>query len=296
MFFLTFYKVLALLFSFVRGGLSCCGNWKKGIVSLLGIRGVHGDCNGARILGSVDFSLGGNRILTVVNSSNSNGAALLEYLGFLRAPNGNGVSIGSGILFSDGSDSTGDSDRVQGEQLRFKLIFRSFGLFPRCAIVRGVVLTPGLTTGRRVGRANRCVNTGDCGRTRRVVGDGTGSLLREMKLSRGDRSCPYGLDNNRRRHITVTETLTLGPSILYFSRPASTLSPRLANRILGIVHDLGASSDAVVIMARRVRFTESITSGVVFVTSNIVTRRNAPRRMVGGPRGPEARTFLSEFG
>lgn len=164
--------------------------------------------------------------------------------------------------------------RVHG---RVNVIFRRFGLFGGGAVLRGVALTPirrGLVAGRRTGR-------------------GTLGLLTEINLSSGTSSCPDDLSNNRGRETTVIHSLTVGPGIVLFSRPASTLSPRVINRMLRIVHSLTSRKVAVVIIARRVNFTERITSGIIFVSGKIVYRRGAPRRFFARPRGPHLYSFLS---
>lgn len=254
---------------------------------MLRMRRVGGAFKQARMLGSVDFSLREKRMLSLVNSSKDKGAALLHYLGFLRAPSGNIVHMGSRLLFSTTGPMAGRRDRVHGGELRFKLMFRSFGLFPRCATLKGMVLTGRLLTGDRPS----CGTHG--GRVRTRVRTRTGGLLSRVKLSRHVGGCPRRLSKKRYRHITVTHTLTLDPSVLYFSRPASTLSPRLANRMLGIVGKLTSRGAAVVVMARRVTFTESMSSGILFVSSNGVLRRKAPRRIFRGPGRRHAHRFLS---
>lgn len=43
--------------------------------------------------------------------------------------------------------------------------------------------------------------------------------------------CPGRLSNNVGRHITVTETCTMGPRMLLVSRPFKTLSTRAEARL-----------------------------------------------------------------
>lgn len=118
--------------------------------------------------------------------------------------------------------------------------------------------------------------------------------LRGIKLDSQLTCCPSRLSKNRRRQINVTHTLTIGPSIVLFSRPASTLSPRLINRILRIVHGLTRRNAAVIVIARRVAFTGRITGHIVFVSRKIVIRRNTPRTVFNGPGRTHAEKFLRQ--
>lgn len=155
------------------------------------------------------------------------------------------------------------------------VIFRSCGLFPRVAILRGVALTPHGILGHGGVRTR------------------THSLLNEFNLTSGTGRCPSQLSNNRRRQITVIQTLTVRPRLVLFSRVASTLSPLLINRILRSIHRLGRRNVAVLVTARRVTFTHSITSHIYFLSNNIIRRRKAPRRILNGPQRQHAQRFLT---
>lgn len=212
----------------------------------------------------------GNRIVYVVKPSNTNGSAVLHYLGKLRRTSDNRVIIGNRSL---NSPRIG----VSRIQRRINVIFRRFGLFGGVDIVSGVALTPGLIRGRASRRTHR-----------RTV-----TLLGAIKLTRGTSIVPHSLSNNRGRHITVTQSLTVHPGIVLFSRTASTLSPRVINSILRIVHRLTRSNVAVILIARRVNFTHRITAHIVFASTNIVRRRNAPSRVFGRPGDRQLGAFLS---
>lgn len=169
------------------------------------------------------------------------------------------------------------SGRITTRHQSVNVIFRHFGLFPRVATTRGIVTNPIIIH-----------NSGGGGTQRQTV-----SLLNRINLNSHNSDCPVRLSNKRRRQITVTQTLTVSPSLVLFSRPASTLSPRLINRILSIVHGLTDSNVAVIIIARRVKFTQRTKSVLTFVSTNIITRVNRPQRLLTGPRAGHFRSFLN---
>lgn len=282
-----FGNLLAIVFGGVRGGLSCFENW---FVAMLRMGGVRGEFNGASILGNVSFGVRRKRMISIVNSSKDNGAALLHYVAKLRSTSRKEVSMNKEMAFSDRHGRGLSERRGHRGRLYAKLIFRSFGLFPRCAILHGMALTGRLLMGRRYGGGGLSHRSGGGGLT--TVDARTVGVVRDMNLESGARGCPYRLSNNRRRQITVTHTLVLSPRLLYFSRPADTLSPRVANRILGIVEGLTRSNGAVLVIARRVKFTHRISGGIVCVRRNIVTRRKAPRRVFSGPGDSHLGSFL----
>ncbi len=251
--------------------------------------GLAGSFNSVGILGNVSVAVGGNRGIIMVNPSNDKGSAFLHYLGYVRSPASNDVVFNNRSVASLGI-SVGTRHRGVA------VIFRRFGLFGGGAILRGVVLTPICIRGGHVHELHfggpSGLPGGSGGRVVRSTHRGTVSLLRHVKLRSGTSTCPSRLSNNRGRHITVMQTLTVGPSIVLFSRPASTLSPRVINRILRLVGRLTGDNVAVIIIARRVNFTHRVTSHILFVSNNMVTRRNAPSRVFGGPGSTELGSFL----
>lgn len=268
--------------------------------------GLRGDFKSGRVLGKVGIAVGGNSVITILKPSNSNGDAFLQYLGYVRSPANKDVVFGNISVTSVGIS-------VGMRHHRVKVIFRRFGLCGGGAILRGIVVTPtcleyGSVSG--TGGGGHVVGFGglfhkDSGGRRLVpvaragsrvggrMGRRTVTLLGEVNLRSGTSICPSALSNKRGRHITVVHSVTVGPSIVLFSRPASTLSPRVMKRILRLVGSLTGRKVAVIIIARRVKFTHRITSEILFVSSNRVGRRTTPTRFFRRPGSPELRRFLS---
>lgn len=59
--------------------------------AILHLSSIHGSFKGARILHNVSFSVRRRRIITLLKPSNSNGSALVGYIGLLRRISSNRV-------------------------------------------------------------------------------------------------------------------------------------------------------------------------------------------------------------
>lgn len=272
---LIYATILAGVLACIRGHCTICRRWT---VDFVRVEGVQGSFKGGAVLRNIGVSLRGKGMVSVVKPSNTKGDALLQYLGRLRLVRNNSVYIRKRCLTRRGSNEIICTSSIATEEvlLHVNVMFRSFGLFPRVAILSGVLTTP--------------ICIGKVGQ--RSMVPATSTLLSGIKLLGGGSICPNDLSNKRGRHMTVTQTLTVGPSVVLFSRPASTLSPRLAKRILGAVRRLTSRGVAVTVIARRVTFTGSISSGILFVMSKGIRRRKADARVFRGPRDREAHSFL----
>lgn len=236
------------------------------------MRRLIGNCKRGAILSSIDFSIHPNRIIIIMNPDNYNGDALLHYVGTLRPARDKHIHL-------NGRAITCNNGKLADLHRHVNVMFRDCRLFPRLAIQSGIVLTPLGITGHPGSRMR--------GRTR--------TLLSHIGLLGGTKDCPQRLSNNRGRHITVIHTLTVRPRVLLFSRIATTLSPRVIHRIRSIVLSLTGRNHAVVVIARRVRFTHTVTSHIVFLSNNGVIRRDAPRTFFSRPGARHTRGFLHAF-
>lgn len=248
------------------------GSKEASVSRVLRVGGLDGYCKSAGILGGVGVSIGGKRIIMVVNPSKYKGDALLHYLGKLRRVRRKRILLSSRIMGPGGGG-------LDGGQRGVKVMFRDCSLFPCLAVLRGIALTPVGMGGEGHERMR--------GRTLR--------LLRHIKLHSGGSSCPERLSNKRGREITVMHTLVVRPRMLLLSRVATTLSPRVIERMLSIILSLTGRKEAVIVIARRVRFTGTMTSHIAFLRNKGVMRRKSPGGLFRGPRASHLREFLRAF-
>lgn len=211
-----------------------------------------GQFNSIATLSSVGLHVTRNRFITVVNTSNSNGAALVGVLAYLSA------TARKRIFLSNASTTTLSRRKHHHFHTRgVNLMFRRFRLVPFLATLRGVVLT------------RRCRDI--------ISRTTTEGILRRMKLKRHIARLPDRLSNNRRRHIYVTQTLIGRPPIVFTSRPANGLSRRGRRQILSLLASLRHRKHAVIVIARGPTL-KRFTSHVLQLRRNGCLNRRTGRR------------------
>lgn len=108
-------------------------------------------------------------------------------------------------------------------------------------------------------------------------GDCTLGLLGTIKLRRRGSGLPTRLSKKRRRHTTVTITLTGGPSVLLTSRPAKTISAEATSAVCRLFRGLGGRLNvAVVVIARSVTLTNHMSHAI------LVSSKGMDARGLGG--------------
>lgn len=148
---------------------------------------------------------------------------------------------------------------------RVTFIFRGAGLFG-ASLLRGVGCN-GPTTDSRTIR-----HTVSLSRDQRVVSQLPGKLGAGVKMSKAF------LSKKRRRHVILTQTVLGSTPVIILSRTATFTSPRGRRLVRGTLRRLEGKG-AILVVTRRLADMRS-TSGVLIVTRNGVTRRNARDRLV----------------
>ncbi len=202
------------------------------VTILVTVRSIYGQCptNSRAIttLRGMGFAMGRKRVITVLNPSKSKGSALVGILKYLSAPATNACRLTKRMI-SNIDRRTLSS--VHHHAIKF--IFRNFRLLPRLATLRGARL-PLI-----------CQKVPTTRHQRTTVSD-----LHQMKLRRQLRRQPSRLSNNRRRQITVTQTVINQPQLLLTSRPANGLSATSNHRIVALLHRLRTTNRAIIVVAR----------------------------------------------
>lgn len=228
-------------------------------VIVLRAESLGGRCNAKRAtirtLTKMGLLIRGKRFITIMKASKSKGSALLRVLNKLSQTASNGICISNGSVFTLGSRRLA----VFHEE-GVKFIFRSFGLIPILSICRGVILPLRLSKGA-------------------ISGTFVKRVTRTLKLGRGLGILPGRLSKKRRRHITVTQTLTTGPTVLLTSRPAKGLSDYASRSIVKLLGAADAGFSRAVIVVARGRRVTRLTSQVVHVRSKQVIAKGTNRTL-----------------
>lgn len=182
----------------------------------------------------------------VLKRSNTNGAATLGVLNNVSATAANHMIINK---HSVANLQGGKLIACQHGSVNF--IFRFCGLIPGLATLRGIRLTS------RVYPSRFSPIRALCG----------------IKLKRHVKGFPTRLSNNRRRHMSVTHTVTGGPGLLLYSRPANTLSCRANGRMLRLLRSVYRARNVAIVVVARGSTLTPVTRGIVHFHSNGIADR-----------------------
>lgn len=225
-------------------------------------------------MGSMDFALGGKRALKVMKRSNDKGDAVTGLVAQLASVARNALGFRKGSVAELGRDRLG---RVcKSVRVIFRGPINSFS--PEEALNSKV---------------NRDLEGHKVGGTS-IRGEMTRLLRRYNLRGRCTGECPCRMDNKRYRQTTVTETLTMRPGILVYSRTADTLSMAVRGRVVRLLRSLGRGGKlSFVFVYRGLTLIRVFYSEILMLCRKGMIRDKVPSSVVGRPGRRCARELIS---
>ena len=244
---------------------------------ILQVRGLRKSFGGAEVLRGVSFSLCRGESLAVIGPSGGGKSTLLRCLTNLETVSGGSIRVAGRDLVRDGVYAPRAEQRAIG--LRVGLVFQQFNLFPHFSVLRNVT------------EAQRVV-------LRRPRDQATAhamDLLEKMGLAGKADSYPFELSGGQQQRVSIARALALDPEILFFDEPTSALDPELTGEILKVVRALAEERMTMVIVTHEMAFARDVSDRVLFLDGGSVAEEGPSREVIGNPRNPRTRAFLSRF-
>jgi len=177
-------------------------------------------------LAGVTIDIPEGQFMTILGPSGSGKSTLLNILGCLDRPTGGSYSL-------DGTDvSTFDDERASDfRNRRVGFVFQSFHLLPRLTVLENVLLPERFLRSSHAPLEPRARD-----------------LLERMGL--GDRLThrPEQLSGGQMQRVAIARALLMQPALLLADEPTGNLDSRSAEGVLGLLGEVHASGQTVVLV------------------------------------------------
>ena len=193
------------------------------LIELRGVRRRYAmDGQVVEALAGIDLRIGAGEFIAITGASGSGKSSLLNILGCLDRPT-------EGCYLIEGRDVAGMDDEAASDirNRRIGFVFQSFHLLPRLTVLENVLLPL---------RFHRDPPT-DAGAHAR-------ELLRKVGLQERMEHRPGG----QMQRAAIARALVLRPAILLADEPTGNLDSRSAADVLGLIDDVHASGQTVVMV------------------------------------------------
>jgi len=223
-----------------------------------------------QVLGGVDLAVAEHEVVVLIGASGSGKSTLLRCVSLLE-------ELDDGTVRLDGEEVTdprADADRLRS---RFGVVFQAFNLFPHLSVLQNVTLAP------------RVVH----GVSREEAEERAMRLLRRVGLGDRARDYPDRLSGGQQQRVAIVRALANEPRMLLLDEVTSALDPELVGEVLRLVRELKEQGTTILMATHEMAFARQVADRVCFLDAGVLCEQGPPEQVLGDPREPRTRQFLS---
>ncbi|RBO90195.1 amino acid ABC transporter ATP-binding protein [Nocardia puris] len=245
------------------------------------VRGVRKSYGRTEILHGIDLTVRSGEVVAVIGPSGSGKSTLLRVLNHLEPVDAGTVHIDGeliGYRLRRNNTLYPLPDReVRKQRSRIGFVFQQFNLFPHLTVLDNVTIAP-LTAQRR---------------PRAEVEREARTLLDRVGIGELAGAYPRRLSGGQQQRVAIARALALRPRVILFDEPTSALDPELVGEVLDVIRGLADDGTALVIVTHEIGFAREIADTVVFLDGGVIVEQGPPAEVLGDPKHPRTRAFLS---
>jgi polar amino acid transport system ATP-binding protein len=241
--------------------------------SLVSLRGVSKAFAGVTVLTQVDLSVSTGEVVAVIGPSGSGKSTMLRCINLLELPSAGSVTVA-------GKTVEAGQHLSAGEMVQFRrsigMVFQSFNLFPHLTVLRNVSLAQERVLKR--GRAEAEAVSMD--------------LLKRVGLSDKAHQFPNRCSGGQQQRIAIARALALGPQLMLFDEPTSSLDPELGLEVLAVMRELAQNGMTMIVVTHEMHFAESVSDRVVVMAEGRIIEEGRSAEVMRSPKSERAQRFL----
>ena len=241
-------------------------------MAILTISGLRKSFGATEVLKGIDLAVEPRELVFIIGPSGSGKSTLLRCINRLEEPSG-------GTVFFDGSEVTSPATDLNALRRSMGMVFQSFNLYPHMTALGNVTLAL-----RKVLKKPR-EEAEEIGRR----------ALAEVGLSDKAASYPSELSGGQQQRVAIARALALGPKIVLFDEPTSSLDPELVGSVLAVLRDLKAHGMTMLVVSHELRLARDAADRIVFMDHGQIVEEGPPSEIFAAPREMRTRAFVAEL-
>ena len=238
---------------------------------MISIQGLRKSFGRTEVLKGIDLEVARREVVCVIGPSGSGKSTLLRCVNRLEEPSAGRIEVDGVVV----TDPKVDLDRVR---TTMGMVFQSFNLFPHKTAEGNVALA--LRTVLRRDKENARARARE--------------MLARVGLAGRESAYPAQLSGGQQQRVAIARALAMGPHVMLFDEVTSALDPELVGEVLAVMRDLAEQGMTMVVVTHEMGFAREVADRVVFMDGGVVVELGSPGEVLGAPKEPRTRAFLSK--
>jgi len=237
---------------------------------MIEIRELHKSFGDLEVLKGIDFRVAEGEVVCVIGPSGSGKSTLLRCINLLETPTAGEVVIGEDVV----TDPDVDIDAIRR---RIGMVFQQFNLFPHLTVTENLTIAQ-----RRV-----------LGRAKAEVERVAAQNLERVGLSDKADAYPAQLSGGQQQRAAIARALAMGPELMLFDEPTSSLDPEIVGDVLAVMRGLAQDGMTMIVVTHEMSFAREVADRVVFMDDGVILEEGAAEQVIGSPGHDRTRRFLA---
>ena len=239
---------------------------------MIEIRDLHKSFGDLEVLRGIDASVARGEVVCVIGPSGSGKSTLLRCINLLEEPTAGSIRV-------DGVEVTDPDVDIDAVRRRIGMVFQQFNLFPHLTVTENLTIAQRRVLGRSKDEA------------RRVALEN----LERVGLSPKADAYPSQLSGGQQQRVAIARSLAMGPELMLFDEPTSSLDPELVGDVLGVMRLLAQDGMTMMVVTHEMSFAREVADRVLFMDDGVILEEGPPERVVAAPSHERTRTFLARL-
>ena len=236
------------------------------------IEGLNKWFDDFHVLRDIHMSVNRGEVVCVIGPSGSGKSTLIRCINHLERHQ-------QGRIVVDGIELTEDARHIDQIRRETGMVFQSFNLFPHLSVLDNITLAPM--------RVRKWPRPEAEARAR--------FFLEKVGIPEQAHKFPGQLSGGQQQRVAIARALTMGPKVMLFDEPTSSLDPEVIGEVLGVMVTLAREGMTMVVVTHEMGFAREVGDRVVFMDAGQIVEVGTPEHFFTDPREERTRAFLSKI-
>ena len=119
--------------------------------------------------------------------------------------------------------------------------------------------------------------------------------LERVGLAPKSHAYPSQLSGGQQQRVAIARSLAMGPELMLFDEPTSSLDPELVGDVLGVMRQLAQEGMTMMVVTHEMSFAREVADRVAFMDDGVILEEGPPERVVANPGHERTRSFLARL-